>query len=75
MPADFKIHCVTHMEDFTALCGEKGMKPALDLFTRSWQYAMKHNPDDSYCKKCLELWREPAITLQKEHFRLNTVGV
>ena len=60
------IHCVINMEDTVTLCGEQGMKPALDLFSRSWPEWRIKFPDQNACKKCDNLWRPIFINMEKQ---------
>ena len=69
------IHCVRHAEDMETLCGERGMVPAMDLFTRSWQDWRMRFPDQDACEKCDELWRPISLDMEKERFSLNETYV
>ena len=63
------IHCVRRMADMETICGEKGMVPALDLHTGSWQGARMRRPiEEDVCPKCDALWRPIAMETQKDKY-------
>ena len=65
------IHCVRHASDMETLCGEQGMVPAMDLYTRAWQGWRMEFPDQGACAECEKLWRPIAQKMEAERFAEN----